>query len=113
MSGVPSLSAGSDREGDGAHGSIVIDLHRWCLDTSEAQRAALARHLCPDELARASRFLLECHRDRYIVGRGRLREILAGYVGKEPGSLRFEYGTHGKPRLSFDGAGSISSGYGR
>jgi 4'-phosphopantetheinyl transferase len=37
-------------------------------------------------------------RDR-SAGRGRLRAILASYVGGDPGTLRFELGVQGKPAL--------------
>jgi 4'-phosphopantetheinyl transferase len=56
--------------------------------------------LSPDERARAERFHFARDRDHFIAGRGLLRVILARYLETEPGTLRFEYGRHGKPRLA-------------
>ncbi len=85
------------------NGHTIIDLHILQLDLSEPEREALSRHLSPDERSRADRFVFAHDRDRFRVGHGRLREILAGYVGVPAGELRFAYGEHGKPRLSLDG----------
>src|SRR5262252_2460436 len=60
------------------------------------------RTLSKDELARASRFHFERDRDRFIVARGELRRVLAGYVGLDPGSLTFRYGARGKPSVEGD-----------
>jgi 4'-phosphopantetheinyl transferase len=62
--------------------------------------AALQRLLAPDELARADRFRFDRHRRRYAVGRGRLRELLGGYLGLAPAALVFGYGEKGKPYLA-------------
>lgn len=85
------------------NGQIIIDLHILQLDLSEPEREALSRHLSPDERSRADRFVFARDRDRFLVGHGQLREILAGYVGVPPGELRFAHGEHGKPWLSLDG----------
>ena len=37
---------------------------------------------------------------RYVVARGILRNLLAGFTGTEPRKLRFNYGAAGKPSLS-------------
>ncbi|MCH7970061.1 MAG: 4'-phosphopantetheinyl transferase superfamily protein [Chloroflexi bacterium] len=56
--------------------------------------------LSADEKTRASRFLKEEHRQRFILGRGRLRQILSHYLGAQPAELRFQYSSHGKPSLA-------------
>ena len=56
--------------------------------------------LSPDELTRAKKFKFDKHRNRFIAGRGVLREILGKYLGANPSELRFEYQTNGKPELS-------------
>ncbi|MFT5193586.1 MAG: 4'-phosphopantetheinyl transferase [Cellvibrionaceae bacterium] len=53
-----------------------------------------------DELERAARFRFDRHRRQYLVGRGRLRSILAAYTGTTPAEIQFNYGDHGKPALA-------------
>lgn len=78
------------------------EVHLWAirLDPPRARVAALRRLLTPDETARADRFHFERHRRRFTVGRGCLRELLGGYLGRAPDSLRFAYGEKGKPVLT-------------
>ena len=66
-----------------------------CIDCVHLWKPVLA----PDERLKADRFRLDIHRNRYIVGRGVLRQILADRVGANPVDLSFECGPHGKPRL--------------
>ncbi len=56
--------------------------------------------LSAQELEKAYRFVFPEHQRRYIVARGRLREILAEYTGESPTDITFEYGEHGKPTLA-------------
>ncbi|GET42134.1 4'-phosphopantetheinyl transferase family protein [Microseira wollei] len=83
------------------------DVHIWRaeLDQPEWCQTQLAATLSTDEQARAQRFHFDVHRQRFIVGRGILRNILGRYLGKEPGELEFCYSDRGKPSL----AGSNSS----
>jgi len=60
----------------------------------------LSHTLTPEEKERASRFKFEPLRNRYIVGRGALRAILARYLQTEPAALRFGYLENGKPELA-------------
>lgn len=55
--------------------------------------------LTGDELARASRFVFDVHRDRYLAGRLALRELLGRYLDRAPGDVRFAYGPYGKPEV--------------
>jgi 4'-phosphopantetheinyl transferase len=55
--------------------------------------------LSADEQARASRFVREVHRRRFVVAHGALRTIVAGYVDERPDALAFESAEHGKPSL--------------
>lgn len=55
--------------------------------------------LSPDERARADRFHFERDRNRFIVGRAVLRQLLGRLVTRPPGSLSFRYGEQGKPAL--------------
>jgi 4'-phosphopantetheinyl transferase len=82
------------------HASIDIDVWTWSLAPHPAVLARLARHLNPGEEARARRYLSPLHGDQYRAGRGRLREILADMVGRDPASLTFVTGAAGKPALA-------------
>lgn len=77
----------------------LIKLHQFSLDADERQRATLESILSPDERDRAGRFVVPADGAEFVVGRGRVREILARYVGRPPGDLRFAYAPHGKPSL--------------
>jgi 4'-phosphopantetheinyl transferase len=69
------------------------EVHVWSvsLDIGQGRRAALAATLSPDEFARVARLHFARDRERWIAGRGRLRQILGGYLGREPSSLAFGY----------------------
>src|SRR5262245_59835659 len=82
-----------------AAGAIAVDMWTWTLDVDDAERGRLFAYLSEDEAARAARFVFERDRQRFIVARGRLREILAQVVGAKPAALRFDYAAHGKPSL--------------
>jgi 4'-phosphopantetheinyl transferase len=70
------------------------------LDHSQERRATLRAHLSPDEHARADRLRYAEGRDRFIAGRGQVREILAGYLDCSPSEVAFSYNEHGKPILN-------------
>ena len=55
--------------------------------------------LLEDERKRARRFRFDRHRERFIVQRGRLREILSGYWNGVPKAIRFRQGPGGKPAV--------------
>jgi 4'-phosphopantetheinyl transferase len=69
------------------------------LDAGGACARSLAALLSPDEQRRGAGFRLERDRVRFIVRRGLLRRMLALRLGVEPVSLRFGYGSFGKPYL--------------
>jgi 4'-phosphopantetheinyl transferase len=77
-----------------------IDVWTWRLGASDAELSVLIRLLSEDELARAARQASAQLRGQFIVGRARLRQILARYLAMPPEALRFSYGRHGKPLLS-------------
>jgi 4'-phosphopantetheinyl transferase len=86
-------------------GELDGEVHLWraSLDREREQVEELHALLSPDERARAARFHFARDRDRYVVGRGLLRRLLAGYLGIEPGAVRFRYGAHDKPELAAPG----------
>jgi 4'-phosphopantetheinyl transferase len=79
---------------------VRIDLWTWLLEVSRREEAVLEALLSADERRRAASFISVQHRRRFIIGRGRLRQILSLYVALPPEALRFRYGAHGKPTLS-------------
>lgn len=81
-----------------APGEIDVWLVR--LDPSGERVEQLGRSLAPDEWQRAERFRFDKHRRQYVVGRGALRTLLAGYLGTRPELVQFQYGPRGKPFLA-------------
>ncbi len=84
----------------------AVELVRVRLDAETAATDDLALCLSDAERARAGRFVFERDRRRFIVGRARLRELLASRLGTRPDLIELEYGPRGKPRLAGDPAGS-------
>lgn len=74
-------------------------VHLWRADLDAEAAGASGRHRSwsEEERARGARFRFARDRDRYLAGRGLLREILANYLGAEPGQLSLGQGSHGKP----------------
>jgi 4'-phosphopantetheinyl transferase len=85
----------------------AVDVVAWWLDAVPAEVDALAQVLSPDERARAGRFRTSRHRDAYVVGRGRLRELLGLVVERPPAGVRLVAGPAGKPRLDDLGGGRV------
>jgi 4'-phosphopantetheinyl transferase len=81
------------------------ELHIWraSLDRAPDVTARLETVLSAAERERAGRFYLPEHGARYVVGRGLLRVLLAGYVGLAAEEIEFAYGPHGKPLLQSPG----------
>ncbi len=73
--------------------------HAW-QDREEAALVQLRNTLSPEEIARADRFHFVNDRNRFVVARGLLRELLGGYLQRAPSSVEFSYGQHGKPSLA-------------
>lgn len=77
-----------------------------------ARRALLEGLLSADERERADRYLVPAPRERFVVARGTLREILGRMSGLPPDRLRFSYPcvcgkpdcapSRRKPRLELD-----------
>lgn len=61
---------------------------------------ALCEHLDRNERERAARFRLDADRERFVVGRGLLRETLARHLQVAPSDLAFAYNRWGKPALA-------------
>jgi 4'-phosphopantetheinyl transferase len=91
-------------EAPGAAAQQTSDVHVWVirLDARDDDQRVIRRWLSEDELSRAAAFVFEQHRRRFVVCRGALRAILAGYLRMPPKDVTFRYGRQGKPYL--DGA---------
>jgi 4'-phosphopantetheinyl transferase len=72
---------------------------RASLDVQNAELRRLHSLLSVDELDRAARFRFVRDRNRFVIGRGLLRTILADYAEMAAEELRFGYSPYGKPRL--------------
>jgi len=89
-----------------ANGAIEVLAAR--LDPPPQHARTLAGWLCEAEHRRSERFRFERDRQRFVVGRARLRQLLAQRLGVKPASRPLEYGPGGKPAL---GRGQARSGW--
>lgn len=78
-----------------------IHLWHWGLDGAPSVLEACRRVLNNEERQRADRFFREIHRNRFTVGRGYLRGLLASYLNADPAALEFTYNAQGKPSVDF------------
>lgn len=77
------------------------EVHIWVLRQGDGQSTQpLRESLSPDERDRASRFRFDKHRDQYVLTRGILRSLLAGYSGIPPKEISFQYSKYDKPSLA-------------
>jgi 4'-phosphopantetheinyl transferase len=79
--------------------SSGIDVWRADLEIRSSEFNRLQNTLSPDELDRAAQFHFAKDRQRFIAGRGILRDILARYLSRAPAEFHFSYTSHGKPNL--------------
>jgi 4'-phosphopantetheinyl transferase len=98
---LPKIVGGADAFSGEHFEATVIRLER---DIEEIR--ALRRLLSDTEQRRADGFVFDRDRNRFIVARARLREMLATRLGVRPESVELTYGVHGKPALARRYAGS-------
>jgi 4'-phosphopantetheinyl transferase len=79
-----------------------VDLWWENIDSQVGRIPEFWHTLSQDERKRAERFFSDRQRERFIVQRGRLREILSGYGDVLPKAIRFRKGTDGKPAIAWD-----------
>ena len=72
-------------------------VHLWRFQLTSQN--SLEHLLNEEELQRAERLRIPEKARAFVVARARLRQILAGYLALDPQSLRFTYGSSGKPAL--------------
>ncbi len=78
----------------------AIDVWRIVLDQPGSLRAGLQDLLSADERERAGRFVFAKDRERFVVARAALRDILSRYLQVAASDIRFEYSEFGKPGLA-------------
>jgi 4'-phosphopantetheinyl transferase len=69
------------------------------LDLPQPELEKRVATLSLAEKERAGKFKFDKHRNRFIAGRGLLREALAHYLQTEPIALDFSYSERGKPEF--------------
>lgn len=77
-----------------------IDLWRIDLKRDPRDVNSLFELLSDEEKTRANKFVFAKDREHFIAGRGMLRKIIGGYLGKSPDEIRFSVRHYGKPDLS-------------
>jgi 4'-phosphopantetheinyl transferase len=77
------------------------EIHVWRadLDYEKMELYQFEETLAPAEKARANRFVFQQDRNRYVVARGALRELLGRYLRCSPADVQFDYNSKGKPSL--------------
>ena len=77
-------------------------IHVWAfmLDEPPVIVTAWRQLLSSDEALRADRFVFNRDRDRWIVARGALRQLLGQYCRKDPRTIAFNVGSWGKPEIA-------------
>ncbi len=83
--------------------SLSSRLRIWRVDLAARTHSIDRDVLSADELARATRFVHETDRRRYLAARHALRQLLGAIVGREPAALAFVVDRFGKPRLQDGG----------
>ena len=78
----------------------AIDVWAANLDLSSAEIENYERTLAAAERERAKRFHFTVDRQRFITARGFLRALLGKYLGVDPATITFGYGSRGKPFLA-------------
>ncbi len=79
----------------------IGEVHIWSgsLAVEQDQMPDYVKLLSVDELARANRFKFERHRQRFVVARAKLRQLLGCYLSCEPKQVSFAYSDKGKPYI--------------
>lgn len=78
------------------------DVHIWRanLDIPATEIEKYSNYLSEDEIARANKFRFPQHRQRFMVARSILRQLLGIYLDICPKTIVFEYSDRGKPQLA-------------
>lgn len=80
--------------------AVPWPLELWSVELDESTTAEEVGWLSDEERARASRFVFDRDRHRYVSAHVALRALLSRRTGVAPADLVFESGAFGKPCLS-------------
>jgi 4'-phosphopantetheinyl transferase len=83
--------------------AVAAGVHLWFAELDRGDASGFLPALSPEERARAERFHFQEDRDLFIVRRGLLRTLLAGYTGIDAARLRIREGKNEKPELAAPG----------
>jgi 4'-phosphopantetheinyl transferase len=75
---------------------VSVQIQLTTLDVDPAERENYAAMLRPEELARAARFRFARDAERYVVRRGKLRELLGARLGCAPSEVPLNTSRFGK-----------------
>lgn len=78
----------------------LIEIILFPLESDDDERRNLIPLLSDDEIQRAARYRFDKHRNRFIMGRGTIRQILAAKGHCSPREISFELNQYGKPTLA-------------
>jgi 4'-phosphopantetheinyl transferase len=76
-----------------------IEIYLVTLDVDPGLRASYEAMLTPDEREHAARFDFATEAERYVVRRGKLRELLGVQLDCEPCEVPLNFSGLGKPRI--------------
>ncbi len=77
-----------------------VEIIFFPLDSDDDETRNLLPLLSEDETQRAARYRFDKHRNRFITGRGTIRQILAAKGNCSPREISFELNQYGKPALA-------------
>lgn len=77
-------------------------IHIWHVDLqlTDNDFHQLQDNLNSEEIQRLQRYTHQRAQQQFLATRGRLKQLLAGYIGITPSEIHFETGQYGKPRLA-------------
>lgn len=78
---------------------VSVEAYLAMLDVDSVERKNYEAMLLPAELARAAQFHFATDAERYVVRRGKLRELLAARLGCRPREVPLTCNGFGKPRI--------------
>ncbi len=75
-------------------------VHLWLLTIDDHHASEMQLLLSDDERRRAARYAFDRDRAQFIICRGALRSLLAGYLNRPAQSITFNYAPGGKPFIA-------------
>lgn len=85
----------------------VVQVWQLRCATARSLRSHWHAWLSLEERERLQRYRQSGDRERFILSRGGLRYLLAGYLGVAPAAVRLGSGQYGKPRLLTPAAATL------